>query len=227
MFLTEAKTLFVEAMSEVFSETFPIPKFRDIYVSMEFPEDKANYPGIWVDFTPTTAMQSAGIGHVEYIPVGDNGDVRKGTVWRFAGEVSFTIAAMTSLERDTLIDEVIRLLAFGAEEPALSAFRTKVERNDLIKVSMQWDTFALSGKGEQPGTPWGTDEIIYEMTVTIDCQGQFVSGFDTSAILVPLHQIQITGSDEHGSVRTDTPSSSEPNSRVTDPAPALDNLDWH
>ena len=193
MFLTETKTLFVEAMRAVFSETFPIVKFRDIYVSMEFPEDKANYPGIWVDFDPTTAMQQAGIGHTEYIPVGTDGNVRRGNVWRFAGQASFTVAAMTSLERDTLVDEVIRVLAFGSEDPSLSVFRSMVEINDLMQISMQWDTFALSGKSEQPGTPWGTDEIVYEMTIQIDCQGQFVSDMDSGAVLVPLSQVRITG----------------------------------
>lgn len=192
MFLVEVKTLFVEAMKGVFTDSFSIEKFRNLYVSMEFPEDKVNYPGIWVDFAPTAALQVAGIGHVEYISVDDHGGVRRGTVWRFGGQVSFTVSAMTSLERDTLVDEVVKVMAFGSENPELSVFRSTLEVNDLIKISMQWDTFELTGKGETSGTPWNTDEIIYEMTVQVDLQGQFVSDDVAGETMIPLSAVQTT-----------------------------------
>lgn len=218
----EVKTLFTEAIQKVFSSTYPVAKFADTYVSMEFPENQVNYPGIWVDFTPTSMLQSAGIGHTIYTQVGLTTQTRKATEWRFGGQVSFTVAAMTSLERDSLVDEVVRVVAFGNEDPDTAVFRSMIEINDLIQISMQWDTFALTGKAETPGTPWGTDELIYEMTIQMECQGLFISDADTGVILSELSQIQttITGPDDAPAVLAPSP---------TGPVAGADprNVQWH
>lgn len=190
MFLLQIKTLMIEAVKTTFDSEHPVPDMRDIWVSMEYPVEAAHMPGIWVDFTPTADLQSAGIGHTEDVDNGD-GTFTRGTRWRFGGHVSFTISAMSSRERDRIADEVVRMIAFGGEYPALSQFRRTLEVNDLIQVSMQWDTVALSGKDEAPGTPWGSDEMVYEITVGMDCQGSFVSGSLDAPALVPLSKVVI------------------------------------
>lgn len=200
MFLLQAKTLFVEALQNTFDNEHPVATLRGINISMEYPIEEAEFPSIWVDFTPTADLQVAGIGHVEDVPTED-GSFRRGTRWRFGGRISYTISAMSSRERDTIADEVVRMLAFGREYPALSQFRQTLEVNDLIQVSVQWDTITLGGKDEAPGTPWGSDEMVYEITVGLDCQGSFVSGSTASTPLVPLSQVVIRSAD---------PSESEP-----------------
>lgn len=185
MFLLQAKTLFIEALKATFDNEHP-----DVNVSMEYPIEEAHFPSIWVDFTPTADLQIAGVGHVEDVP-NEDGTFRRGTRWRFGGRVTYTVSALTSRERDIIADEVVRLLAFGGEYPALSQFRQTLETNDLIQVSMQWDTFTLGGKAEDPGTPWGSDEMVYEITVGVDCQGSFVSGSTAAQSLIPLSQIAI------------------------------------
>lgn len=190
MFLLQTKTLFVEALQTTFDHEHPVVDLRDIWISMEYPIEPAHVPGIWVDFTPTADLQIAGVGHIESIDNGD-GTFRQGTRWRFGGHLSYTVSAMSSRERDRIADEIVRVLAFGREYPALSQFRQTLEVNDLIQTSMQWDIVSLGGKDEAPGTPWGTDEMVYEITVGMDCQGSFVSGSDEAQALVPLSRVVV------------------------------------
>ncbi len=214
MFLLPVKTLFLEALQETFDSEHPVVDMRDIWISMEYPSAKAHMPGIWADFTPTSDLQVAGVGHVEYSE-NENGTFKKGTRWRFGGRVTYTISAMSSRQRDRIADEVVRVVAFGGEYPALSQFRQTLEVNDLIQVSMQWDTFTLGGKDEAPGTPWGSEEMVYEITVGMDCQGSFVSGSDLSPDLVPLSTVVTKFSDPSEPVPTfaTTPTPGPPDPR--------------
>ncbi len=191
MFLVALKTLLVEAWRATLDVDYPVVDFRGTWVSMEYPLAKTNYPGVWVDFLPSADVQTAGIGHVEYVedPVLP-GQYHRATRWRYAGVFQMTCVALTSLERDRLVDEVVRVMAFGAELPATQEFRSMIETNDLVACQVQWDKFSLGGKGETPGTPWGTDEVVYEMTVSVDCQGEFVSG-GAEGLLVPISQVVV------------------------------------
>lgn len=190
MFLTHAKTLLVRATKGVFDQDYPEADFRGLWVSMEYPAEEANYPGIWVGFTPTAPLQVAGIGHREYTDPAADGTVRALTKWRFAGVATFTIAALTSLERDRLLDAMVQVIAFGLDNPATAEFKQTLDLNDLIGVQMNWDQFQITGLDENQGTPWGTDEVIYEGTVGVDCQGEFASSA-TSGTLVPLSGITV------------------------------------
>ncbi len=203
--------MLVEATKATFDDGFRSPAFRNVWVSMEYPDTESSYPGIWVDFTPTADLQVAGINHVEWTP-GDAAP-HKITRWRFAGLATFTLVAMTSLERDRLTDALVSVMAFGMEDPSASKFRTSIEQNDLIGLQMQWDKFAMSGKAETPGTPWGTDDVVYEITVSIDCQGEFLSD-GTEATYARLSQIAVSERIE-GEALYEPP--------LTEPV----NADWH
>lgn len=188
MFIYPLKTIVVEAWQATFDADYPEANFRNISVSLEYPAAKERYPGVWVDFTPTQPVQSAGINHVEFIR-DESGAVRQTTKFRYAGTIQMTCVALTSLERDRLVDEVLKVLGFGLLNPQRSAFRTMLTANDLIACDPQWDKFAIGGKGEEQGTPWGTDEIVYEQTVSMDCTGDFYPDPDT-LVLVPLSKIE-------------------------------------
>lgn len=190
IFLVPLKTLVVEATRGVFDADYPQADFRSLWVSMEYPADEANYPGVWVDFDTTTPLQTAGIDHHEYVQDEDTGLFRRVGRWRYGGMLTFTVVALTSLERDRLVDELVRVVAFGSENPQTSVFRTSIEQNDLIACDVQWDRLSLVGKNEDQGTPWGTDEVVYEWTVQLDCQGDFVADTITAtAALVPLSAV--------------------------------------
>jgi len=192
MFVVRLKTLLIEAARATFDADYVVPEFRSIWVSMEYPNDKTNYPGIWVDFTPSGPIQIAGIDHKEFILDTNTHKYREVTRWRYSGQIQFTAVALSSLERDRIIDELIRVVAFGREDPSTATFRATLENNDRVACQAQWDRADLGGKAETPGTPWGTDEIIYEQTISMDCQGDFVAlTVGTTATLVPLSAIVI------------------------------------
>lgn len=174
MYLVPLKTMLVEAIKLTFDNDYPETDFRDIRCSLEYPLDKQDYPGIWVDYEDTKSLQTAGVDHMERVDIAGSPEQRYRR-WEFAGYASFTIVALSSLERDRLFDELVRVIAFGDVLPATYQFRTYVESNDFIACNFDWDQVEVRGNSATPGTPWGTDEIIYEKTINMEVIGEFVS----------------------------------------------------
>lgn len=190
MYLTSLKTTLVEAIKQTFDDEYPVPEFRGIHASIEFPMERQQYPGIWVDFNPVGNIQRAGIAHVEYADPSDEGHSRQFTRWRFQGEASFTIVAMSSLERDRLHDEMVRVIAFGTEQASTSQFRSYIEDNEFIAVDIDFDEITTRGFASSMGTPWQTDDMIYEVEVAVECFGEFISDGQTQTLL-PFNSLEI------------------------------------
>lgn len=182
MYLKELKTLLTMAGRKVFDADYYEPDFRDLWVDIEFPAAEQAYPGLWVDFMPTQSLHTIGIGHVEYVDT-DSSHVRPYKRWVFQGNVSYTAVALSSLERDRLVDELVRVLAFGDENPQTEAFRQYIEDNPLLALNFDFDTIGVGGMAATPGTPWGTDDIVYEATITMECLGEFVSDSSTGELV--------------------------------------------
>jgi hypothetical protein len=102
--------------------------------------------------------------------------------------VAFTIVAMSSLERDLIFDELITIMAFGTNAPNRSKFRELIETNDLIAANFDFDEIGQRGFSAAPGTPWNSDDWVYEATVAMECIGEFVLE-PTAPVLVPLSQV--------------------------------------
>jgi len=203
MYLAPLKTMLSESLRNTFNANYPIVDFRNTHCSIEYPIDSQNYPGIWVDYEDTDALQIAGIDHKESNEPDDDDLVNRYTRWKFSGYASYTVVALTSLERDRLFDELIRVIAFGREATETRAFRDTIENNELIAANFDFDKIQPRGNAAAPGTPWGTDEIIYERTLNMEVIGEFVSDAITG-LLVPLSAIVISEmtpvlpSDEYG-----------------------------
>jgi hypothetical protein len=176
----------VEALRATFDGTYPEADFASVWASIEFPMEKNSYPGIWVQYEDTDEVAIAGIGHVEEYE-DDQGFKHLVTRARFGGIITLTISALTSLERDRLYDELIRTLVFARREPQVSAFRTKIENNDLVAMNIDFDKIRPSGDAAAAGTPWGTDEMIYERSVSLNCLGEFVSRGNEIVRLSRIH----------------------------------------
>lgn len=189
MYLVPLKTAVVEALRSVFTTTYPVADFREVNVSIEFPVKQADYPLLWVQYEDTDDLVTAGIGHVEYLSnEDDDGNAVSFTPvhrWKFRGTVTITIGALSSLERDRLYDELVKVFAFGREHVNLRVFRDKIEQNDLIGMNANFDDLRSFGDSSAFGTPWNTDEPIYEKSISFDLQGEFV-GDPNVAELVPL-----------------------------------------
>lgn len=191
MYLVPLKTAIVEALRATFDVDYPQADFQKIQIGIEYPATQTEYPGLWVNYEDTDEVQIAGIGHKEFIA--KTGNVySEVTRWKFAGQISITCVAMTSLERDRLYDEVVRTFAFGRENQALSQFRDKIESNDFIAMNINFDSFQPNGDNQTQGTPWNTDEYIYEKTLSMEVIGEFV-GDPSTMDLVKLSAIVVEG----------------------------------
>lgn len=191
MFLERTITIFTEALKAVFDDEHPAEIMRGLDVRVDYPLEIENYPCLWVNFTPIGTVRNVGVGHVEYNAVGE--DMKRFFRWNFSGTLEITIAALTSLERARMTDWVAKTIAFGRPADTttpMADFRRMVDQNDLIGLRMMWESFTISGAAETPGTPWGTDDIIYENTVTLTVEGEFAMDPD-NATLVPLSAIVV------------------------------------
>lgn len=188
--------MLVDALRTTFDETYPEPDFRGAIVSIEYPVDQQAYPSVWLDYADDDPLIRAGVDHHEYLNIGTDLEplMVPYTRWRFKGTVSFTMVALSSLERDRFFDEMVRVLAFGDEDTATDRFRTAIEDNEFLAANMDFDTIVVSGNAAAPGTPWGTDEIIYERGVNATIIGEFITN-RTTGELIPLSAIEVVSAE--------------------------------
>lgn len=182
MYLVPLKTLLVQSLIETFDAAYPVPEYRNLSVTLEYPLDQASYPGIWVDWEGGD-LTNAGIGHIE-VTDGPREVMR----WRFAGTATFTLVALSQLERDGLYDEMVKVFAFGTLYHATNVFRSYISDNEYLGLQFNWDKISTRGESSIPGTPWETDDVIYEVTLAMDVVGEFVSPAD-EATMLPLSAI--------------------------------------
>lgn len=194
---TPLKAMFVQALKRTFDDQYPSSalhpevSFQGLRVSIEYPALPADYPGIWVDYDDTEALVKAGIDHEEDAENADSDPV-KITRWRFTGYISLIVTALTSLERDLLYDELVSIIAFAKQDPVRGRFVDMVESNDYIACNVDTDTIQPRGFVAAPGTPWGTDEVVYEGTVNLNVIGEFVPDPSGAEGLLLLSEIIVT-----------------------------------
>lgn len=195
MFLKELKSILVLALRDTFDANYPEIDFQDLKVSIEYPDKVADYPSIWVDYEPTQNIETISIDSIQYV-----GNTYFKT-WRFQGYATFTIVALSSLERDRLFDEVVKVVAFGETNVQRSVFRKTIDDNDLIAMNMDFDSMAVRGSTASMGTPWGSDDIIYEITCACQILGEFSSNIVTGE-LVLLSEIEVISTIDGGPTST-------------------------
>lgn len=193
MYRVLLKTAVVEALRAVF-DGFPDADFQGKnkpLISIEFPVEESHYPGIWVQYADDGEISIAGISHTERAIDTDTGTVIECSRWRFAGSVTMTLVALHSWELDKLFDQVVRLYVGAEFNPALAAFRQKIESNDLIAMNANFDDIEPVGDTAAQGTPWQTDEMVYEVGLRFDIIGEFVTD-QRIGELVPLSNVTFT-----------------------------------
>lgn len=195
MYLAPLKAAVVEALRDTFDGDYPNADFQNINVSVEYPILKSQYPNLWVTYDDSAELSIASIGHLETTFDVSTQTYTQVNRWRFQGTVTITIAALSSLERDRLYDEVVRTFAFGGQNVALNVFREKIEDNDFIGMNFNFDDLQPSGDIAAMGTPWQTEEMIYEKSLSIDLIGEFVGDPKTQQ-LVPLSKVLVTATAE-------------------------------
>jgi hypothetical protein len=171
MYLARVITVLMEATKAYFADDARGVEWKDVHIGVDYPADVQDYPGIWIDWEPRDHLTVASINHQEH----DTEDLRALERWRFAGEVTFTVYAMTSLERARLHDQVIAMFAEARLKGQQSVFRNAIEANDLIGINMNLDQIASRAMITTTSTPWGTDDNIYEVTLALSLVGEYLT----------------------------------------------------
>lgn len=190
MYITRVKALAIEALQAAFDEQYPVEEFRGLRASLEYPVQQVELPQVWVRYTDTGPLRQAGVTHVEDQAPNGVGRVQPYTRFKFEGSWEFVIVALSSVERDRLYDELIATVAFSGFDTVRGRFRSYLEGNDLIDLTLRTDEIESTGESAEPGTPWGTDEVLYERTLNLDLIGDFAADPETG-VIVPLSKIQV------------------------------------
>lgn len=156
-------------------------------VSIEFPVEQSAYPGVWVQYADNAELSVAGIGHVETSTAG--GVLAQCSRWKFSGTVTLTLVALTSWQRDRLFDLFTEIFISSKFNPALAVFREQIENNPFIGMNANFDDLSVFGDSAGQGTPWGTDEVVYETSVGFDVIGEFLTDTYTGSLL-PLSKAE-------------------------------------
>jgi hypothetical protein len=192
-YLRTIKTTATEALQAAFQVAYPETDSaggdKPIYISQEYPVEEAHIPAVWVEFEPTD-LRTCGIAYTE-----EDAQGNIYTRWRFSGMASFTVAAMSSNERDLIYDQMVALIAFASQAEAPSTWRQTIEASDLIATTWSYDTIENRGNAAAPGTPWGTDEVMYERGIALQVLGEFVTN-PLTLDLVNLSEIKIAMTSE-------------------------------
>lgn len=185
IYMTTTKATLVKAL-KLGLAAHPNPEWAGYAerVSIEFPAKVELFPSFWVDFDPAGALHTVGIGHVEFQGA-QHQEVRR---WAFDGRATFTAIAMTSLERDRLIDMLVSVLAFG-QSAAGAAFRSTIESDQYVGLKANFDEIDQVGFSASPGTPWGTDDLMYEGTLALDVTGEFLSDPSGDNVLLASYEV--------------------------------------
>jgi hypothetical protein len=193
VYITRVKTLAIEALHATFDDQYPVAEFRGLHCSLEYPVEKSDFPEIWVRYSDTGPLRQSGLAHVEDVDPVSGNRVPPYTRFRFEGSWEFIVVALSSVERDQVYDELIASIAWSGFDTLRGRFRSYLENNDLIDLTIRTDEIESTGESAEPGTPWQTDEVVYERTLAIDLIGDFTPD-PQSGLIVPLSKIVVTPS---------------------------------
>lgn len=188
MFKLAAKVAIVEALRELYDSNYSLdvkPKTVDI----EYAEREEQWPFVYVEFNPTE-IRWMGIDPDRYIPSGVASEpwtrIRKG---HFSGTFTFTVLTLTSEERDRMWDQLVQLFLMGRLHEQTNDFFEKIESHDLIAMTIMEGTVDPVGTSVNPGTPWGTEQLTYEASLSVNAIGQFYAS-DFSQNLIAISQVE-------------------------------------
>jgi hypothetical protein len=187
MFVRETLTVWSEALKAVLgTEAEPSDYTGDLKglpVHTDYPMARVDYPGIWLNYSMQGDFKNVGIGHFEEV-LDDDGEPHHVSRWHFGGLVEFTLSAMGNLERAALVDDFSRMIAVSAnKDTPENVFRETIEQNEHIGQIVTWDSYTIGAFGESQGTPWGTDDVIYEATIALTTSGEVVVDPNTGALV--------------------------------------------
>ena len=176
------KRAVVMALREALIRTNITVNGSPVYVDLEYPMKKEQYPGIWVQFS-VVKLNRAGISHEVWVQDA-NLNWTPIQEWMFNGRVTLTIVALKSLERDRIADSIISMFAFSrtpelvisqpnANTKQYRTLLTALDQNPYVAMTLNTDTITPGGQTASMDVPWQQDVLAYEDSYSFDLLGNF------------------------------------------------------
>jgi len=142
-----------------------------LHVTLEYPTTELQYPTIMITLNENT-LQLAGVGHYE-TGTAESGATVMLRHFRFEATLTFTIYALSALDRDELSAILVGILAFPESSLEASTFHTEIYDSDFI--DMQIGTGAITPSGDQVSeVPWDDPtRRIYSASYAVPIIGEF------------------------------------------------------
>jgi len=189
------KRTLVAALRTVFSEEYPDPQLRNLYISTDHPLKREQFPSIIINYQESY-VENAGVGHVEEI-LDDDFLMITLKHFRFQGKINAKCFALSPLDRDVLSDSLLELLAFGRLDLLLNKFFDVVYSGvpDSAQISLHSDYLSANGESTT-NTLWNAEDVlIYETGYTVDCSGGFYSTMKTDDVTGYIDNIIVYGNE--------------------------------
>ena len=155
----------VATFGSAFSAVLEPEPLIDIHHGIEYPVQVGEYPycqiGFEEDSISNTTVSDSFTLNADRLPYRH---------WMFSGSVRFGFFSLSAAERDIMIDGFIQVVAM--DRALMSGLRDETV-NPYVALELSLEDVLPSGMSESPGTPWGTDEIVYYSSFNIDAQGEF------------------------------------------------------
>jgi hypothetical protein len=155
----------VAVFGDAFSSVLAPEPLVDIHYGIEYPVQKGEYPYCQIGFEESSIANSTVSDSVVL-----NGDRLPYRHWTFGGSARFSFFSLSAAERDIMIDGFIEVVAM--DRVLMSRLRDE-SINPYIAIELSLEDVMPTGSADSPGTPWGTDEVVYYSSFDIDVQGEF------------------------------------------------------
>lgn len=175
------------ALRKTFDADYPDPMFQAVYIGPNYQLARAKYPAIYIAYQENS-IQNIGLGHrVSGIDADGMDRTFKQAISR--GAIQFTVMAMTPLERDTLMDDLMDVFMFGKENTNKSAFWNEIFGADFVWLELNTENILPGGVSTLPA-PWQTEnELLFTGSYVLASKAEFFSDADTSEF-VPINKIK-------------------------------------
>lgn len=162
----------INALREAIANDYTDIDFvKNLDISLEYPTTEVHFPRILVGLTERS-LTSAGVGHYE-IGVAETGQQVLLRHFRFEADLSFSIYALSAVERDELSAIIVGILAFPQGSVASSTFHREIYDSDFIDMQINTDSITPGGDGVED-VPWDDPtRKIYTATYSVPLIGEF------------------------------------------------------
>lgn len=165
------KRTLVSALRTVFSNEYPDPQLQNLYISVEHPLKREQFPAVIVSYDESS-IRNVGVGHVEELQDDDFLTI-PAKHFMFEGSIRLQCYALSPLDLDVLSDSVFELLAFGRLDALLNKFFDAVFSGvpDSAQISVHSDYLSPLGESSMT-TYWGSEDgLVYQGGYSIACSG--------------------------------------------------------